>query len=65
MREKRGSTTPKPVDQSSAEQSRQLILEPWLTEKLRDAYDEIANEPLPPSLLALLDELEKSEGDKS
>ena len=62
MQDKRGSSDPMDADQISDLQNRPADIDKWLTEKLREAFDEVAAEPIPSSLLELLEQLDKKEG---
>ena len=50
------------ADQNSGLENRPADIDQWLTEKLHATFDEIAAEPIPPSLLQLLEQLDKNEG---
>jgi hypothetical protein len=62
MQDKRGSSDPMDADQNSGLENRPADIDQWLTEKLHATFDEIAAEPIPPSLLQLLEQLDKNEG---
>ncbi len=53
------------ADQHLDPKNRPAEVDAWLTEKLREAYGEVAAEPIPTSLLNLLKQLDKNEGSGS
>ena len=65
MQDKRGSSAPMDADQHLDPKNRPAEVDAWLTEKLREAYGEVAVEPIPTSLLNLLKQLDKNEGSGS